>query len=214
MELNEFIKVELHQVNNNIEEKFNSIAKKIMNEYQLVIGHCNYRLTEIEFYYHSEIHKHSDENCHKDDKQLNFNKWYFHGSGLDLAFGDKEKNIYFGILIRGIKNITADTDHYVSGPLNVVQEIFDQIGQITSKETRFFIEKAETPFSETPVKSTRINLPKKEDEYFNSKYRYLTDINSKHKFAEKTKVANAMLDQGYTKTDINTKLFGYKIIPD
>jgi hypothetical protein len=216
MKINSLIKEKLHVIDVvEIEENLNIVASKLMNEYQFVIGNNNYKFTEIEFYFHSKIHKHEDTYCHKHDNQLNFNKWYFHGSGLDLAFGNeerdnKEKAVYFGILIRGIKNISKGK--YISGPLNVVQELFDKTGEITSKEIRFYIEETETslPF-EIPIKSTRINLPKKDDVYFDNKYRFLTDINPKHQFAEKTKVANAMLFQGYTKDAIN-KLFNYKII--
>lgn len=188
-------------------EWFNSIAKELMNNWSLSVGKSKYRLTEIEFYYNDK--KHDDRYAHNHDQQLTRGQWYFHGSGVDITFGDESSNAYGGILIRGIQN--DNTKVYIDGSLKVVTEIFKEFGSISSLSTDFGLVKAKHD-SEVPVRCARVGLNPSKDEIHNAKpYRFIIKINPDHKFKEKTKVAEQMRDDDYSVDDINI-MFGYQII--
>jgi hypothetical protein len=77
------------------------------------------------FYNHNTSSQHPDEYAHQHAEQAKSNTWYFHGSGLDITFGDKE--IYGGILIRSIgllkmqKDFNAPFDKVVIGQLRLFE---------------------------------------------------------------------------------------------
>ena len=199
--------------NENIEEQFRKIAEELFFEYQLNVNHQVYKLVEIEFYYNSN--KHDDPFVHCDKMQKTNGQWYFHGSGIDITFGDNEKN-YGGILIRGVAKNINEHDEYISGPLNVAKEIFSQLGSVELHNVNFGLEKLQkvhSPDSNDFIASSRVNLPenKSESKYFNANYRFITHINSKHRFAEKTKVAQQLLKQLGKAEVVNSK-FGYNIV--
>ena len=119
-----------------VEKSFDRIAKDLFNNYLLNIQGNRYRLTEIEFYYKSDNHK--DSYTHENERQLTKDNWYFHRfknpekykkvpvKGLDLTIGNKNKNIYGGILIRGIKDIK--NNDIIDGPGKIVNKIIDILG--------------------------------------------------------------------------------------
>merc|ERR1719373_287488 len=93
------------------EETFRTIAEKILNESCLVIDGNAHRITEIEFYFKSELHP--DGFTHGSSDQLTCAQWYYHklpnGSfksgtfkGLDLTFA--ETSMHGGILIRSLES--------------------------------------------------------------------------------------------------------------
>ena len=114
----------------NLEDRFDTHASYLMNHLCLVIGDHAYRITECEIYYH-EGDKHPDPFVHRRSQQLYAGNWYFNDMGIDLTFGNYDKKIYASILIRGIRNLK--TNRYITGPSNVVREIFDKFGNITSE---------------------------------------------------------------------------------
>lgn len=63
----------------------------------------NFRLAEIEIYMIDEKNKINDIFIHKNKKQLENKKEYMHYSGFDICLGNG-KDIYCGILVRGIMN--------------------------------------------------------------------------------------------------------------
>ena len=75
------------------EQKLNEVKKDV-----------KYNISEIEFYYYGEGH----QDRHTYIRNTNAGSWFFHGSGVDLAFQtieDKEKGTltsFGGILIRSI----------------------------------------------------------------------------------------------------------------
>lgn len=199
--------------NQNIDEQFSNIAKELFFEYSLIVNEQVYQLVEVEFYYHSS--EHADPFVHCDEMQKTNGQWYFHGSGIDITFGNKEGN-YGGILIRGIAKKNDDNYEYISGPLNVAKEIFSQLGSAKIQMMNFGLQKLSEKKqfdSHDFVASSRINLPqsKSNNKYFNSNYRYVTHLNSKHRFAEKTKVAKQLFKQVGKAEVVNSK-FGYNIV--
>jgi len=83
--------------------------------------------------------------------------WYFHryGSkgyksgtykGLDLTFGTKLKNLFGGILIRSIQNLS--TGELIEGSCNCVTAIFKQFGV---SEVNEFLDKVQKGFDKTKV---------------------------------------------------------------
>jgi 3-methyladenine DNA glycosylase Mpg len=95
----------------------------------LNINNEEWKIREIEFYYHSN--KHPDTFTHCDKEQINSGLWYFHkqngksykgGSfkGLDISCGNDESS-YGGILIRSI----SKDDEFIEGPCKVVDKILE-----------------------------------------------------------------------------------------
>lgn len=217
--LNEFlIDLKLVCLSEDIEKSFDTIAYSLTNFLVLRVNDKLYRITEIEIYYFNNK-SHPDPYVHKDDRQTTQAKWYFHSSGVDITFGEwdeeKRKRIYAGILIRGVKDI--EESRYIDGPLNVVSEIFDQFGHINNnRKTLELIENQFFEEEEEPIKAHRVGLSIKKGRVFQDYkarlYRYIVDLNVKHKFKEKTKVAQVLFDSGgYTKKEINKK-FGSKLL--
>ncbi|MGF6906920.1 hypothetical protein [Fusobacterium sp. PH5-44] len=183
-----------------IEEIFDKVASEFLTKYIIIASQSKYYLTEIEFYYHSNIHP--DPYVHRNKRQLKFCNWYFHRfkkiesflnfsrNGMDITFGDEENNIYGSILIRKIKNIK--TKEITSGINRVVKKLIKNIENeettllATGENVNIFDETQLLYIglsSETihiPVnKSTRTGLSKKENllfkEYYNKNYHYFTE---------------------------------------
>ena len=124
---------------NQILHTFEKIADLLMSEYAIHYKNSIYLFDEIEFYFCSKNHidpySHSinEKNltqC-KDKKNNLQNKmlyWYFHGSGIDITFGDENKKIYGGILIRKIFDV--QTKKIIGGPLKLREHI---LGKNTAK---------------------------------------------------------------------------------
>lgn len=125
---------------------FYDIANILLNKSVLSVSDSLYRIVEVEFYYKSDIH--NDEYVHCDPDQLLKNTFYFHKfktgtykagtfKGLDITLGDKDEDVYFGILIRAIQNL--DTLEIIEGPCKSVNKILeeyevDKIIDFTNKE--------------------------------------------------------------------------------
>ena len=190
-----------------LEKHFFWIAGLLMNRIVLVADKNQYRLTEIEFYYYSTGY-HEDPYIHRNKLQLLTGQWYFHGSGLDITFGDGSN--YGGNLIRGIKLINRDKPILIDGPLNVVQEIFSAFGNVSYKEHVLTLIETDDLPAEEIVRSTRVGLKAKEPAGFKDKYyRYLTfPYEASHDYKEKIRVAQLMLNgdkqlRPYSKEEIN-----------
>jgi len=110
-----------------IQTRFDELADYLMNKLCIAVNDKHYRIVEIEMYYYHKD-KHADPYVHGYPEQLNCGTWYFHysGLGLDITFGNKEKNIYGGILIRSIKELD-ENPKYINGPFNVLKEIFPKM---------------------------------------------------------------------------------------
>jgi hypothetical protein len=183
----------------NIDNDFNRIASELMNNWILKVESKKYRIAEIEFYFKSDFH--NDIYIHGHDLQKRKEKWYFHGSGVDITFGSNE--FYGGILIRAIYDLT--NQKYIYGPLNSVTEIFSNVKSVYESNLSFGLVPADKNKleMEEPISAPRVGLnPDKDNEMFDSFYRFL--IMPKQKHAEKTKIAEGMKQQEkYTEDDIN-----------
>lgn len=122
---------------------FESIATLLVNSYAIKTEIYKYRITEIEFYYHDEHHQDLTTYGYIDKTKKYLNRirrhkesqyktltWFFHYSGIDLVFGNK--NAPGGILIRAIENIR--TGEKATGPLVVYLDLMNQ--QISADGTK------------------------------------------------------------------------------
>ena len=182
------------------EGDFKRIANDLLNKWVLKVEDALYRITELEFYYRNgEFH--NDTYVHGHDLQKQKGKWYFHGSGLDLTFGEGET--HGGILIRAIYKINVGEEKYCYGPLNCILEIFSNLTSIYKPEMSFcLIPAVEDMFKiEKPISAPRVGLNPTLDPIMCSKnYRFL--VMPKQKHADKTGIVEAMKKQNYPEAEI------------
>jgi hypothetical protein len=202
-------------------DDFKKIASSLMNDNVLLVGENYYRFTSLEFYYF-EKDSHADIYSHRHDKQITSGQWYFHGSGLDITFGSKD--VYGGILIRGIKNLKEKTyikgKTFINGPILCVQELFNNFGAVKNDEKlSFYI--AEIPLDnkgaliehQKVYYSRRVGLNPKIDQsenarFYNGLYRFF--IYPKHTQKDKGNIVSDLLTQVDSEIELNDLLFGYK----
>lgn len=211
----------------NIKNSFTNIATKLFNDVQLEINKNYYRFIDIEFYYSSELF--NDIYVHKHPEQLKMNKWYFHGSGIDMTLGNGEN--YGGILIRGLAKLSGEVssekyfiEKEIHGPLNVKTELCSNLHDIFSeKPTILCLRDISRDRHQTMMKlpnhiisTRRIGLNKTKDtspekEFYNGKFRYV--IFPHLKLKDKTQIAIDMRAQypDYTIAELNT-LLGSKFL--
>lgn len=191
------------KLNLNINEKhptadFERIADDLMNHWILRAGDGQYRLAEIEFYFQSK--EHSDVYLHGHPLQAEQERWYFHGSGLDLTIGTG--NTQGGILIRALYDIQKE--HYIYGPLNSVGELLSNLPPLYHHRFDFGLSPAATQqlAHEKPIAAPRVGLnPDKDPEKYHALYRFL--IMPKRKHANKTQIVESMIKQGYSEEEAN-----------
>lgn len=198
----------------NIEDRFDAIADYLMNYLCFDVGRLAYRIIEVEIYYYNKV-IHPDPYVHCAKEQLSTGEWYFNGFGLDITFGDKNNDIYGGILIRGIKKLHK-TEEYISGPSNVLKEIFSNLGGICGVGLGLCLREfvSDEVVNMKPIKTSRIGLVKKmedSDNYHKKQYRYLVEINLQHKFKEKEKVISELITDGKKSKEDARDILGYKI---
>ncbi|MCG9910491.1 MAG: hypothetical protein MH137_04240 [Flavobacteriales bacterium] len=221
--LNEFKKlIQGLTANENVEEYFDKIAELLMNSICLEVGRSLYRIIEIEFYYNDK-NGHNDPYVHNDDMQLSAGMWYFNGMGLDITIGGD--NVFGGILIRGIRTI-EEKPKYISGPSNVLKELFSKIGDVFSFEKMEGglmgmalreVDSNDFKYEATKLfKSKRIGLTRKPEDvkgFIDFSYRYLVDVDRGHKFKDKTKVVLELFNQKkIDNPELINKIMGYKVI--
>lgn len=204
-----------------LDDKFSTLTHYLMNYLCLVVADKPYRITELEVYYHDKDN-HPDPYVHCSPEQGFAGKWYFNGAGLDITFGDYKKDIYGGLLIRGIREIKkfGEKSRYIDGPSNVLKEIFSNIGNIVMGEGSICLRELNQEVIQAieiePIQAVRIGLAKKQEDtenYAEKKYRYLVDLNLQHKFKDKEKVVQQLLaDHKITKEQAN-EIMGYNINP-
>ncbi|WP_354360220.1 hypothetical protein [Pedobacter sp. UYP30] len=207
---------------------FREIARKLFNDYKLLVNHTHYRLLDLEFYFYAKD-KFEDIYAHKHERQLENGKWYSHGSGMDLTFGDS--NNHGGILIRAIAEISNDAPkdkffvkNEIHGPLNVKTEIFSKLnGAFDETPNIFFLadisrdkQGALMPEQEYVIETNRIGLNEANDisadsKFHKGKFRFV--IFPHLKLKDKTKIAKDMIKQyPELSTDDVNKLFGSKFL--
>jgi hypothetical protein len=168
---------------------FDDTANKLLNNSIIQVLDKTYRIHEVEMYYHNQDHP--DEYTHKHPKQMENNQFYPHQykSGgykagtykcMDICFGNKETNTYFGVLIRTIENLV--THEFFTGPCICMREVLSNFGCSEFKE--FFehhsideIKLIDQPLvNETIYIGPRVGLSDKYPVYQDKYYRYATNI--------------------------------------
>lgn len=185
-----------------IDQSIDDIADKLFKNFKLQVNESFYRLIDLEFYYYAEG-LHEDVYAHQHQAQLESAKWYFHGSGIDITFGNG--NHFGGILVRAIAKISpeAEKSRYfiekeIHGPLNVKTEICRNLKGVFEDTVNVFrlIDISRDRHGalmiepEHIIKTRRIGLnPDKEiiDKFFSKKHRFVIFPNLKLK--NKTQIA-------------------------
>jgi hypothetical protein len=150
---NEILKKLQFEIENNEKIYFQNIffenAKKLMNDYYMVINEKIFELTELEYYLYYKD-KHRDCYVHCNNLQKTCGKFYLHNNsfsenrgGIDITFGNSQ--YYGGILIRGIKYDGS----FISGPANVKEEMLKKLN-ITKNNTK--IEEIQKQLLEVEIK--------------------------------------------------------------
>lgn len=207
-----------------IEQSFKAIADTLLKDFKIKVNNQFYRLLDIEFYYSHEG-KLVDPYIHGNDLQKETGRWYFHGSGIDITFGDDGN--YGGILIRGIGKLAKDgkegiIEEEIHGPVNVMKELtsnFHAVMDVSPNEfclVKMNIEqKSELP-TMFIISSNRIGLETHstdKDGLFKLKpYRFIAAFheNGKNKFKDKEKVVKAAVESCALKEEDAIKILGYK----
>jgi hypothetical protein len=182
----------------NIDEDFQRIANDLLNNWILKVENALYRIAEIEFYYSGNSHR--DPYIHGNKLQKQTGKWYFHGSGIDITFGNDAA--FGGILIRALANIQSN--EYIYGPLVCVQELFKNFPTVFNSEINFGLipAKENQIVKEKLIRAPRVGLnPQKDPEMWDKLYRFL--VMPKQKHADKTRIYDAMKAQGFSEIECN-----------
>lgn len=185
-----------------IDTSIRTIAERILRDAKLQINNSFYRLIDIEFYYYAEG-VHEDVYAHQHVAQLDTGQWYFHGSGIDITFGNGKN--FGGILIRAIAKISPDAlkseyfiEKEIHGPLNVKTEVCRNLNGVFDDVPNIFrlIDISQDRHGALMIEpryivsTRRIGLnPDREpvDEFFSKKHRYVTFPHLKLK--NKTQIA-------------------------
>lgn len=170
-------------------ESFGEIAEELLHHLVIKkreqkldedIKEVTYNLAEIEFYYYGEGH----EDRHTYIRMANAGTWFFHGSGMDLAFQtieDKEKETltsFGGILIRSIIRHEGNdkNDKTISGPIRCMEELinhnagvleWDMVEQSGNRDKEIA-----TPIERTGLTPFAAEKANKEKDYSKRQYKY------------------------------------------
>lgn len=120
-------------------KRFSDIANFLINHALIEKGDIKYSLAEIEFYLYNE----EDQDRHTYIRDTRAMKWFFHDSGVDIAFetikDGKWLTQFGGVLIRSlIKHVPGNEDETIAGPMRCQKELFNNcevFPQITEKNT-------------------------------------------------------------------------------
>jgi hypothetical protein len=185
-----------------IDKSIDNIAEELFRNYKLQVNESFYRLIDIEFYYYAEG-VHEDIYAHQHAAQLDSGKWYFHGSGIDITFGNGKN--FGGILIRAIAKVSVEgqkekyfIEKEIHGPLNVKTEIcrnlngvFDNVPNLLRLVDISFDKQGALMIEPKHVITTRrigLNADKEAvDVFFSKKHRFV--IFPTLKLRDKTRIA-------------------------
>lgn len=171
---------------------FKSIADHLLNHCYLLANKSAFRLVEIEFYLKCDSHSDPYTHCLEDQQKLH--TFYFHKfkngtyksgtfKGMDLVFGSKEDNAYFGILVRSVQDM--QTGEIIQGPCNAVNRLLkeckkESIMDLTKGRSIHLFNNKNLKLVESDdlekipmARGPRIGLSDKYPEYQNRNYRYV-----------------------------------------
>lgn len=158
--------MELLKLSEQPERDFPRIANALFNDYALETTNSIYRLTDIEFYWHSPSHEdRSVYSRHHVDPKVG--EWFFHYSGVDIALRD-EPTGYGGILIRGMYDIV--NGERISGPQVCAMKLFSGYNAFNGVITTRIIEHKFTTAKMRDAE--RLNLGKNARETGSDRFKY------------------------------------------
>lgn len=167
------------------------MADLLLNRLLLVVDVKRYLLREIEFYFR-QPYTHDDPYVHTSREQQ-YGRWYFNkAGGLDLTFGDEERNTWGGILLRGLQHIPPSSEFYsapsqvessyVGGPRLVLRDIVANLNGVFQPSRGLELDEIDTFTQEPPQPWAvrRYGLLHKpeadlERDFLNRRYRFLVD---------------------------------------
>jgi hypothetical protein len=184
--------------NKDLIKAFDEIAICLLRQTKIVTPKDQFYLREIEIYFFDKKN-HSDPYTHKNKRQSEFGEWYFHRytdinsyiksnrNGVDITFGNKDAELFGGILIRKIQNI--DSNELIIGINKVARCLIENVGEnkmndialgngskVFDIKQPLHLEVAGNNYSSPIYKTQRNGLTFKEDEmskkYFKSPYCY------------------------------------------
>lgn len=172
-------------------KKFAEIADKLMNNFVIRANRKDFRLAEIEFYLH-EKDKHEDDFIHAKiikgkpndsaKHQIKMGCWYFHYSGIDLTFGDSQKNRFGGILIRSIIPLDEKIKPII-GPLKLKNHLLNQYDNISQSRDFLKLIPIEDKLKQDKIiPMPRVGLGSRNEKFKDLEYRFvLSQIKDKVK---------------------------------
>jgi hypothetical protein len=209
---------------------FDKIADKLSRDIQLKVNEAFYRIVDFEFYTYSETIP--DPHTYKHDLQLKFNKFYLHGSGVDITFGDGKN--HGGILLRSVVKLYGNADKSTGfmgkqfdGPQKVATELFSNLYPLDgvgvneirlidieghNQDNQFFPGKA-------ILKTNRVGLTAKKTDltnyYLNLDLRYIIVLQSFPNFKQSIKgienIVRNKLSKGELNADQAKDILGYSL---
>jgi len=179
-----------------MDNEFVELAKELLLETIIIAKGIEFQICEVEMY--KKCAEHSDGYVHCAKEQLMDNKWYFHRNhgksykvktykGLDITFGSEKDNIYFGVLIRGAREI--ESGKIFQGPCVFVNRVLEIYGvgsvdellknlevplDISENKLNFIVKTRDELFSDKIYRGPRIGLSDKYMEFRDRPYRFLT----------------------------------------
>ena len=225
----EFLKANF-ETEEGILKSIDKIAERFSKDIQLQINEAFYRIVDFEFYIYSE--KFPDPHTYKHDIQLQSNKFYLHGSGIDITFGDGKN--HGGILLRsivklydGAKKSDGSTLKQTNGPQNVATEIFSNLnplngsGENNIRLLEIVVHSQGSQFKPgiAKLKTNRVGLtPKKADQsgyYLNLELRYIVLLPPFPNFKQSVKGIEAIIRTKVAANELTPKdaegILGYII---
>lgn len=197
-----------------VEQGFITIAKLLLLQNTLRIAGKPYQLMDVEFYFYNEK-IHPDPYSHSFQypnsvrkKQSVTGAWYFHRftgmatythtrRGIDLTYGDGDRQRYGGILIRAIKSL--EDERIITGPSRVVGEVITAMensielekialdmhaGLAFATKCSLFLEPISFVTELSIYSSQRFGLSEKNLIYQQKHYRFTTDVSLLKKSGE------------------------------
>lgn len=112
--------MDLLTIKRETQEEFKEIAVTLMRNYIIQTHSSKYRMTDLEFYWHSATHP--DKSTYNRKHAFpEAGQWFIHYSGVDIALKNNTGG-FGGILIRGIHDI--DKDLPFNGPMVSSMRLF------------------------------------------------------------------------------------------
>lgn len=221
-----FLKVN-YESHETILSSYDQIADRFAKHIIIEINGAGYRIIDFEFYSYAE--NFADPHTYKNDLQLLAYKFYLHGSGIDITFGDGKN--HGGILLRSViklSNGLAPKTDFVQKQFNgsqiVATELFSNLKPLNIDSNNIIrltdIDELniQSLFS-SPLrimKTQRVGLTKKEkdkeDYYKDLNIRYIILVsNFKQKIKDSERIFREQVVLGTTTPEDAKRILGYNL---